>query len=294
MSESGVGASDIRPPRNMATASAWDPARWRGSHRAGSYDTDYVPTPQLPTPTSVNPTVHGATLDFHSEAWHDDHEDGQTREHQPMELTDSHSHGSNYHSRVDERHTPVGGSDYRRNKLDSFPRRVSTWQSLQHDDRTSDRQTTDAPLTLQIPQANGMYNSFGRLSIQQPLAISLLESVHTNGGGMMIELPRISTAYSARLHGSRSSSGGQTGPSATTSLPSFASFQKHASRPSHSDEAKIEPLSVRLSCTLCPKLEPVIAEVAVAVAELDEDLQVQYFDSVKRVCQKCTHPPRDP
>lgn len=93
----------------------------------------------------------------------------------------------------------------------------------------------------------------------------------------MTDLPRIASDKHSYLQTPLSRQ--QTG----TSLPPFSSIQEHASRVDEPDEVEIAPMSARLSCYQCTKLEPLIREVAVAVAELDELVQTSCRDTVTRV-----------
>jgi hypothetical protein len=52
------------------------------------------------------------------------------------------------------------------------------------------------------------------------------------------------------------------------------------------DEVEIAPMSARLSCYLCSNLKPMVRDVAVAVAELDEAVQTYCNKSVTRVSLK--------
>jgi hypothetical protein len=100
----------------------------------------------------------------------------------------------------------------------------------------------------------------------------------------MLDLPRIPSyvpsATQTQPH--NAAEGSYTKP--TTSLPSFASFQEHASRTDDPDEVEIAPMSSRLSCYMCSKLKPMVRDVAIAVAELDENVQTYCNQSVTRVC----------
>jgi len=105
----------------------------------------------------------------------------------------------------------------------------------------------------------------------------------------MTDLPKdFSTADDGSV--TRSQAHPKTAPTphqqASTSLPSFAAFQAHASR---FDDPEVEgpeiaPMSSRLACNLCTRLKPMVQEVAIAVAELDESVQSYCSGSVNRVC----------
>ena len=103
----------------------------------------------------------------------------------------------------------------------------------------------------------------------------------------MTDLPKISTTYQAVSAHALESQGPH--PQHPTSLPSFASFSEQASRTDDPDEVEIAPMSARLSCYSCNKLTPLIREVAIAVAELDENVQQYCNKSVTRVCLMFTN-----
>lgn len=103
-----------------------------------------------------------------------------------------------------------------------------------------------------------------------------------NRGGVMTDLPKLSTAYqgpSAHVHETQ-----RARPQHPTSLPSFASLSEQASRAEDPDEVEVAPMSARLSCHSCNKLTPLVREIAIAVAELDEHVQQYCNKSVTRVC----------
>ena len=108
--------------------------------------------------------------------------------------------------------------------------------------------------------------------------VAVLIFTSTNHGIAMLELPRIPNYASSatQFQSHNVVDGSYTKP--TTSLPSFASFQEHASRSDDADEVEIAPMSSRLSCYMCSKLKPMVRDVAIAVGELDENVQT--------VCQK--------
>ena len=68
-----------------------------------------------------------------------------------------------------------------------------------------------------------------------------------------------------------------------TSLPSFASFQEHAGRPDDLVEGGLAAMSSQMPCHLCAKLKPMIRDVAIAVAGLDESVQSYGNASVTKV-----------
>ena len=72
-----------------------------------------------------------------------------------------------------------------------------------------------------------------------------------------------------------------------TSLPSFASFSEHAAARSDetdTDGPEIAPMVSRLPCHPCNQLQPMVQEVAVAIAELDQNIQSLSSRSAIKVC----------
>ena len=96
---------------------------------------------------------------------------------------------------------------------------------------------------------------------------------------MLLELPKYSSAFT----GSSDSRSYGTSQSQHTSLPSFASFQEHASRTEAADEGDATPMSSLLSCYLCTKLKPMVREVAIAIGDLDQHVQTFCNRTVTRV-----------
>lgn len=114
----------------------------------------------------------------------------------------------------------------------------------------------------------------------------LLQSFRANtNGGVMVDLPRISPPITALDHQpSNNSTTNYPVSTPSTSLPSFAAFKEHAAtRTDDVDGPEIAPMSSRLSCHSCTKLQPWVRDVAVAVAELDESVQTYCNKSVNRV-----------
>lgn len=117
----------------------------------------------------------------------------------------------------------------------------------------------------------------------------LLQSFRANThGGVMIDLPRISPPITTLDHQPNNSTSNYPSSTPSTSLPSFAAFKEHATtRTDDVDGPEIAPMSSRLSCHSCTKLQPWVRDVAVAVAELDESVQTYCNKSVTRVGQPC-------
>ena len=136
--------------------------RWRDEAHYQGRQYDNTHGPQASGPFSGNPALQNAHLpvDSYTKRW-----DGMLRvesdSHQRSGLPpmiDPNTDASTFRSRLYERHSPS-----RRNSIvsnnspppQSFNR---TWQSLPLDQRTQDRNITDAPLSLHIPGSNGTYN----------------------------------------------------------------------------------------------------------------------------------------
>jgi hypothetical protein len=104
---------------------------------------------------------------------------------------------------------------------------------------------------------------------------------HANRIGVTTDMPKLSTPYqsaSARPRDIQPSH-----PQQQTSLPPFASISEQADRADDPDEVEIAPMSARLSCSSCIKLNPLINEIAITVAELDENVQQYCNKSITRV-----------
>lgn len=271
----------------MTTDPQWD-TRWRNEAYYQDQHYDSMQAPQLPGPAAMSPAPPSA-IDSYAKPW-----DGMSRveanHHQGQGLPrmiESYTDASTYRFRPHERHHSP-----RRGSVTSSPPRqdlTGPWHSLPLETHAHQRQITDAPLTLHIPQTPGKYKTFlsdgskshGRQCRSSKVFVLIMFAV-------MTDLPKISTTYSAN---SVNVSESQTYSSAqslrtqqTTSLPSFASFQEHASRTDDPDEVEIAPMSSRLSCYLCTKLKPMVRDVATAVAELDENVQTYCHRSITRVC----------
>ncbi|KAK4508151.1 hypothetical protein PRZ48_001889 [Zasmidium cellare] len=162
------------------------------------------------------------------------------------------TNASTYHTRLYERHSPT----YAPTQLaHASPRETSAgpWRSLHHGHgRMSSGQVADAPpLTLHIPQAH--------------------------------DLPSISPPINNNHSFDHIAASNQPVSTPSTSLPSFAAFKEHATaRPDDVDGPEIAPMSSRLSCQSCTKLQPWVRDVAVAVAELDESVQTYCNKTVNR------------
>ncbi|KAK5700979.1 hypothetical protein LTR97_005498 [Elasticomyces elasticus] len=238
----------------MSSGSAWDTAAWRDVGRRSQYD---QPRPlPISAPTAVNPATQSAILDHYAR-------DSHTWSHERRSsLAEPHNEATYYSNGSHERHTPAPGGKHGPQQLtDTSPHHaLPAWRSLQADDRrgSTSTMTADAPLTLHIPQSQG------------------------DG---MEDLPRLSPAYAVvKTEGQSYHQGVHTPSQQAPSLPSFASFQEHATRPNDADVdgPEIAPMAARLSCYLCSKLNPMVREVAIAAAELDENVQTYCNKAVIR------------
>ena len=267
----------------MATDSPWD-SRWRSESHYQGHHYDPMQAPRPPAPAIGNQMSHNlpTSVDAYSKPWSGKSR-GETEQHARglPSMIDRYADASTYHSRLHERHTSPG----RNSSLTNSPPRQSPnhpWHRLPVDHPAQNRNITETPLTLHIPHTQGMYKISSPTSPSRMAAMPRLQSLRTNYGGVMTDLPRISTPYppvSAHALENQTSH-----PQHPTSLPSFASFSEQASRTDDPDEVEIAPMSARLSCYSCNKLTPLIREVAIAVAELDENVQQYCNKSVTRVC----------
>ena len=149
----------------------------------------------------------------------------------------------------------------------------------------------DEPLSLYIPASKGMFvrcasafNGFPFLPLR----------MRSNTSGTATDSARTLPAYGNLVDDINSSTSGRrkstlpflagTSQNNTTSLPSFASLQESANRIDEAGEGpEIASMSERMSCGLCSKLRPMVEDIAIAVAELDETVQTSCSRSVTRV-----------
>lgn len=108
-----------------------------------------------------------------------------------------------------------------------------------------------------------------------------LAPARTNINRLMTDLPNISRTYSPTSDHASEKYGVRLQQS--TALPSFASLSEHASRKDDPDEVEIAPMSARLPCDTCNKLTPLLRDVAIAVAELNDYVQHYGNKPVTRV-----------
>ncbi|KAK3114843.1 hypothetical protein LTR53_006423 [Teratosphaeriaceae sp. CCFEE 6253] len=254
---------------------------WREAGRASQS----TQAPSIPAPTAINPASHSAILGDHGHGrrqWSLERRPPAS----PSLMTELHAEPTNLHPSY-ERHTPTPGGNYGPPQLESASPRYSSqgaWRSLhQEDRRATSTMTADAPLTLHIPPSQGCRAHRPRLHRLQPSM--LLPSFCLLTGDGMEDLPRISPVYIAVKPEAQLYRHGYQTPSQTVpSLPSFASFEEQASRPDEAevDGPEIAPMAARLSCYLCSKLEPIVRDVAIAAAELDENVQSHCNKAVTR------------
>ena len=262
----------------MSSGASWETAGWRG---VGSRS--QVPALPISAPTAVNPANQSAILDRYAQQW--------STERRPPErppLTESH-HDSTYPNGSYERHTPAPGGNYGPQQLKSTsPHQppLGAWRSLHHDDRRGSTIAADAPLTLHIPQSQGTYKfALSPMLCSPPSSPMLLSSLCSLTGDGMKDLPGLSPVYNSVKAESQSYNHLHTPLHQAPSLPSFASFQEQATR---SDDAEVDgpeiaPMAARLSCFVCSKLRPMVHEVAIAAAELDENVQSHCNKVITRV-----------
>ncbi len=102
----------------------------------------------------------------------------------------------------------------------------------------------------------------------------------------MADLSRLAPVYPVvKTEGQSFNKGTHTASQPGLSLPSFATFRDHASR---SDDASVDGPEIantmsRLPCFSCSKLKPMVYDIAVAAAELDEHVQSHFNKAVVRV-----------
>ncbi|KAK3675213.1 hypothetical protein LTR78_004722 [Recurvomyces mirabilis] len=209
----------------------------------------------LSAPTAINPAFQSSILvqnyNHRDEAWRPDGTKEQIS-------TDAHATAARP-ILVSERHSPAPGGNYGPPQLNfASPQQPASgpWRGL-HDDLRRNNDTTQVinapPLTIQIPPAPGAHRS------SPPLA------------QVKSELP----TYPQDV---------QTPSIQAPSLPSFASFQKHTTRTDDADVdgPEIAPMAARLPCNTCTQLGPMVRNVAIAVAELDENVQMYCNKAVTR------------
>lgn len=109
--------------------------------------------------------------------------------------------------------------------------------------------------------------------------------------GVMTDSLRTPPGYAVASSDVHSSASHSAWSQNATSLPSFATLQEHAGRRNDLDDDDVASLSSPLPCHLCTKLVARVKEVANAVAELDEEVQLFCNRSLKRVCLRFTTAP---
>ncbi|KAI6875981.1 hypothetical protein KC338_g521 [Hortaea werneckii] len=226
----------------------WDQARWRDvhSHHFPSERVHAAPAPTLAAPTAINPSSQSVILGGYQHESHAWQRDGLAAPECDMTAQSSSAgdtvHAAAYNNRTEERQTPPDSKSNRSQPLavisPPFEPPSDGWRPLhQPYHRASAPHIANTPLTLHIPRQ---------------------------------DLHRTSSAHDDSLHGRR-------GQSTThQSLPSFATFSEHAANRKDDpdvDGPEIAPMASRLSCHSCNKLKPQLRELALAAAEVDENVQ---------------------
>ncbi len=151
-------------------------------------------------------------------------------------------------------------------------RQPCTTATTEHHSRST--QSKDTGLARSVLRYNTLWSS-DRTTLHTP--IILLLHPGTDFCRTITGLPRIATDKIFEIGTPISRQ--QT----ATSLPSFATFQEHATRADEPDEVEIAPMSARLPCSMCSKLKPMINEVATAIAELERIRQTSCGKPTTRV-----------
>lgn len=147
---------------NMTTDSPWQ-SRWRSeSHYQGHYY-DQMRAPQPPASAignQISPKLPSSVDSYSTSTSWDGKSRGEFDPYSPRvpSMIDPYADASTYHSRLHQRHTSPG----RNSRLTNSPPRQNLkhpWQSLPVDHHPQSRHITEAPLTLHIPQTQGMYNT---------------------------------------------------------------------------------------------------------------------------------------
>ena len=143
----------------MTTDSPWH-TRWRSENHYQGHYFDPMQAPQPPASAIGNqpPPNLPSTLDSWK-PWY-----GKARGETDYygrgvpSMIDPSADASTYHSRLHERHTSPGCSS----RLTNSPSRQNLnqpWHSLPVDHHAQNRLTSDVPLTLHIPQTQGVYKT---------------------------------------------------------------------------------------------------------------------------------------
>ncbi|KAI6822435.1 hypothetical protein KC332_g8768 [Hortaea werneckii] len=226
----------------------WDQARWRDvhSHHFASERVHAAPAPPLAAPTAINPSSQSVILGGYQHESHAWQRDGLAAPERDMTAQSSSAgdsiHTAAYNNRTEERQTPPDSKTNRSQPLAGitppFELPSDGWRPLhQPYHRASVPHIANTPLTLHIPRQ---------------------------------DLHRTSSAHDDSLHGRRA----QT--ATHQSLPSFATFSEHTANRKDDpdvDGPEIAPMASRLSCHSCNKLKPQLRELALAAAEVDENVQ---------------------
>ncbi|KAI7461288.1 hypothetical protein KC357_g8766 [Hortaea werneckii] len=226
----------------------WDQARWRDvhSHHFPSERVHAAPAPPLAAPTATNPSSQSVILGGYQHESHAWQRNGLAATERDMTANLSSAgdpiHTPSYNNRTEERQTPPDSKINRSQALAGisppFEPPSDGWRPLhQPYHRASAPHIANTPLTLHIPRQ---------------------------------DLHRTSPAHDDSLQGRRA----QT--TTHQSLPSFATFSEHTANRKVDpdvDGPEIAPMASRLSCHSCNKLKPQLRELALAAAEVDENVQ---------------------
>ncbi|KAI7084248.1 hypothetical protein KC356_g6911 [Hortaea werneckii] len=229
----------------------WDQARWRDvhSHHFPSERVHAAPAPPLAAPTAINPSSQSVILGGYQHESHAWQRNGLAAIERDMTAKSSSAgdpiHTPSYNNRTEDRQTPPDSKTNRSQALAGisppFEPPSDGWRPLhQPYHRASAPHIANTPLTLHIPRQD------------------------------TVDLHRTSPAHDDSLQGRRA----QT--TTHQSLPSFATFSEHTANRKVDpdvDGPEIAPMASRLSCHSCNKLKPQLRELALAAAEVDENVQ---------------------
>ncbi|KAI7197687.1 hypothetical protein KC363_g9 [Hortaea werneckii] len=247
----------------------WDQARWRDvhSHHFPSERVHAAPAPPLAAPTAINPSSQSVILGGYQHESHAWQRNGLAAIERDMTAKSSSAgdpiHTPSYNNRTEDRQTPPDSKTNRSQALAGisppFEPPSDGWRPLhQPYQSASAPHIANTPLTLHIPRQD------------------------------TVDLHRTSPAHDDSLQGRRA----QT--TTHQSLPSFATFSEHTANRKVDpdvDGPEIAPMASRLSCHSCNKLKPQLRELALAAAEVDENVQNVFNRPLIRVRQisRCLH-----
>ncbi|EMC94488.1 hypothetical protein BAUCODRAFT_35707 [Baudoinia panamericana UAMH 10762] len=240
----------------MSTAPSWDSTRWRGSGTPGQPHhgeaSNLVAQPPMSAPTAIHPNQQRTFLD----AFPKDNRPLRPATDRPP--SEKRPPSEPYSGPAYERQSSASSGNYGPQQLAATsPRQRTTtagaWQSS-YQDHVDHRQHHGAAGTR----------------LTEPLALYIPTTPETAPSTQVLR----SETNGRPSHEQRN----------VPSLPSFATLQEHTSRLSEpdADGPEIAPMNSRISCYLCTKLKPMVREAAIAVAELDENVQSYCNQAVTR------------